>query len=285
MKKLLFTAIGLMAACTGFAQKLDTGLLWKISGNGLAKPSYIFGTMHITCDASLDKNTVKALEETSQLYLELDMDDPNLQTEMMQGMAMKDGTKMSTLAKPEDYAKVNTLLTENLGMGADMVNAFKPALLSSMLIPKLLDCEMQSYEMELVKYSQIDEEPVYGLETVKEQMAIFDQVPYEEQMNALVKSAYDNMAGDKAEMEKLMWLYKNGDLNEMLYFIEHDAAPMMANHMDVFLNNRNANWIPRIEKAAKEKPTFFGVGAAHLPGDKGVIALLRKKGYKVEVVK
>ena len=53
----------------------------------------------------------------------------------------------------------------------------------------------------------------------------------------------------------------------------------------MLLKNRNTNWIPKIEKAAKEKPTFFGVGAAHLGGDDGVIKLLRKKGYTVEAVK
>ena len=47
------------------------------------------------------------------------------------------------------------------------------------------------------------------------------------------------------------------------------------------LNNRNNNWIPVIAAATKEKPTFFAVGAAHLGGEKGVISLLRKKGFKV----
>ncbi len=51
------------------------------------------------------------------------------------------------------------------------------------------------------------------------------------------------------------------------------------------LNNRNKNWIPIIIKTAKEMPTFFGVGAAHLAGDEGVIKLLRKAGYKVVAVK
>jgi uncharacterized protein YbaP (TraB family) len=55
--------------------------------------------------------------------------------------------------------------------------------------------------------------------------------------------------------------------------------------MNVLLDNRNQNWIPKIEKVAKEKPTLFAVGAAHLPGENGVIALLRKKGYTVEAVK
>ena len=50
------------------------------------------------------------------------------------------------------------------------------------------------------------------------------------------------------------------------------------------LINRNKNWIPEISKYAKEKPTFFGVGAGHLPGENGVINLLRKAGYTVKAV-
>lgn len=285
MKKILFTALGLILALSGNAQKLDNGLLWKISGNGLSKPSYLFGTMHATCDATLAPNVMAALDATKQLYLELDMDDPSLQTQMMAGMAMKDGLTMSKIASPEDYKTVDAFLQANLGVSAYMVDTFKPLVVSSMLIAKMTDCPIQSYELELMKITQMQQEEVYGLETVADQFAVFDAIPYKEQMTDLVKTALDNMANGKAEMQKMMTLYKNKDLNELYTFIKHDGNPLFASHMDVLLNNRNQNWIPKIEKIAKEKPTFFGVGAAHLAGEDGVIMLLRKKGYKVEAVK
>ena len=85
MKKLLIAAIALFTISLN-AQDLEKSLLWKVSGNGITKPSYLFGTIHITCDATLDESVLKALDETEQLYLELDMDDPAMKAGMMGGM-------------------------------------------------------------------------------------------------------------------------------------------------------------------------------------------------------
>ena len=284
MKKLIIVAFALFATL-GHAQKLENALLWKISGNGLAKPSYLFGTIHITCDATLDKDVKAALDATTQLYLELDMDDPNLQAEMMGGMMMKDGKKMSTLANEADLATVDVFLQKNLGMSVKMVDAFKPALVSTFLYAKMLDCPMQSFEGELMKASAEQKEQVFGLEEVKDQLALFDAIPYDKQMQELVKTAKGNMVKDKAEFTEMMEVYKSKDITAMLAFMEKSENKMYAEFKDVMLDNRNKNWIPKIEAVAKQTPTFFGVGAAHLAGDNGVIKLLRKKGYKVEAIK
>ena len=107
------------------AQELEKSLLWKISGNGLNKPSYLFGTIHLTCDTSLDANTLNALETTEQLYLELDMDDKSIQMQMMKLMMMKNGTKLSTLLSPEDFKILDDFMKKNLknnNISLDIVN-------------------------------------------------------------------------------------------------------------------------------------------------------------------
>lgn len=283
MKKfllLLLSALPLLCA----AQQLENSLLWKITGNGLKEPSYLFGTVHITCDAMLDKNVIAALDATRQLYLELDMDSPSLQTEMMGYMIMKDGKKMSQLASPEDFEIVNSFLTKNLGMSAKMVDSFKPAMVSMMLLPKMIDCSIQSVEAELINVTQSQNEEIYGLETVGDQMKIFDAIPYEEQMEQLVKTAKDNMASDKEMYKKMIAIYNSKNLNAILDFMKEEDNKMYGDHSDVMLDSRNKSWIKKIEETAKATPTFFGVGAAHLPGENGVINLLRKKGYTVEAV-
>ena len=112
---LLFT---LFISLFSNAQELEKSLLWKISGNGLKKPSYLFGTIHLTCDSSLDANTLNALEATEQLYLELDMDDKSIQMQMMKLMMMKDGAKLSTLLSPEDFKILDEFMKKNLNMSA-----------------------------------------------------------------------------------------------------------------------------------------------------------------------
>lgn len=284
MRNILIALTAFFATAGAHAQQLEKGLLWKISGKGLEMPSYLFGTMHATCDATLDANVLKAIDNTSQLYLELDMDSPTLTSDMMGGMAMKSGATISSMVSEEDFKKIDVFLKENIGISAKMVDTYKPFILSSMLLPKLLGCPMQSYEMELVKHSQMQEEEIYGLETVQEQLTVFDDIPYKEQVNDLLKTVNDNMANSRTEIKKMMTIYQTKDLNEMLAFMKQDGNPLYINYMDILLNNRNQNWIPKIEKIAKEKPTLFGVGAAHLAGEQGLIMLLRKKGYTVEPV-
>lgn len=284
MIKYIITALSLLITAFGFSQKTENSLLWKISGNGLTKPSYLYGTIHITCDATLSKKVHNALDNTTQLYLELDMDDPSLQQQMMGGMMMKDGKKMSEMASEEEFAAIDKLLLDNVGVSAKMVDNFKPAMISMMLLPKMIDCPMQSVEQELMKVTAEQNEEVYGLETVAAQLAAFDAVPYEEQMEELIRSAKDNLASDKEKYKKMIAIYKKQDLNAIMEYMNDEENKMYAENSEALLDDRNISWIEKIESAAKTTPTFFGVGAAHLPGDNGVINLLRKKGYKVEAV-
>ncbi len=106
MKKIFISLLTLITGLS-FSQELEKSLLWKISGNGLKQDSYLFGTIHITCDANLDANTIKALGATEQLYLELDMDDKSMQMQMMKHMMMKDGAKLSTLLNADDFKIVD----------------------------------------------------------------------------------------------------------------------------------------------------------------------------------
>jgi uncharacterized protein YbaP (TraB family) len=283
MKKIVLLLCSLFLG-VAFGQKSENSLLWKISGNGLKEPSYLFGTIHITCDATLSEKVKTALDKTQQLCLELDMDDPNLQAEMMNSMVMQNGVTMKSLAKPEDFKAVDAFLTTNLGFSAEMLNPVKPFMVSAMLYPKMLNCETQSVEAELIKIAKAQNEEVIGLETVGEQLAVFDAIPYQEQMNELVITAKDNMQRDKTELTEMMAIYKSENVEAMVTFTEKSPNAMTSKYGDVLLKNRNQNWISRMITIAKNKPTFFGVGAAHLGGKEGVIALLRKAGFTVEAV-
>ncbi|MFN3754231.1 TraB/GumN family protein [Flavobacterium sp.] len=284
MKKAILLLLALLSGFVN-AQTKENSLLWKISGNGLTKPSYLFGTIHITCDASLSDKVKKAMDNTEQLCLELDMDDPNMQTEMVTKMMMKDGVTMKSLVSAEDFKMVDDFLKTQLGYSAEMLNTFKPFMISAMLYPKMLGCEVQSVESELMKISKAQNEEVIGLETIAEQMNVFDAISYQDQMEELVKTAKSNLKRDTEEMNDMLALYKTENIEAMFEFTKKSENVMTSKYTDVMLNNRNQNWISRMDKIAKAKSTFFGVGAAHLGGEQGVIVLLRKAGFKVEAVK
>ena len=283
MKKLFISLLTLLTGLS-FSQELEKSLLWKISGNGLKQDSFLYGTIHITCDASLDKNTLNALEKTEQLCLELDMDDKSMQMQMMKHMMMKDGVKLSALLNEEDFKVVDAFLKKNLNMSAKMFDGFKPFIVTTMLYPKMLDCSFQSVESELMKISNEQKEEVFGLETVEDQMEVFDNISYEIQAAELVKMAKSDLQKDKDELSKMMKIYQSKDIEGMLKMMDDSDNKITSDNQDVLLTNRNKNWISKMSEIMMEKPTFFGVGAAHLAGEEGVIKLLRKKGYKVEAV-
>lgn len=286
MKTILITlALCISMFGTFQAQDLEKSLLWEISGNGLEKPSFLFGTIHMTCDASLDANVLKALDDTSLLVLELDMDDPNLQMEMMKGIYMKDGKTIKDLVSEDDYAIISTFIQEQLGMPLDALGNMKPFLLTAMFYPKMLGCPIQSYELELMEVAHNQKEEVLGLETVADQMQVFDKIPYEDQATDLLRAAKDNLAYDKDMFQKLIEIYKNEDIQAMDHMMNTDKNLTTSKHRDKMLDDRNKNWISKIAEYSQKQPTFFGVGAAHLAGKNGVIQLLRDAGFTVKAVK
>lgn len=267
------------------AQKLENSTLWKIEGNGLQKASYLFGTIHITCDATIENDVKKALDETTQVVLEVDIDDPEMQVKMMKNMYMKEGKTLKDYVSEEDYKAIDSLFIKNMGMSVKSMENVKPFFLSASLYPKFIDCPMQSFEQELMKVAQEQNEEIKGLETIEDQLQVFETIPYKAQIGDLVKSAKDNLAYDKANFAKMLQVYKNEDITAMLDMMDDDHYSTFADNQDELLDDRNRNWIPKIGEYARDQATFFGVGAGHLAGENGVIKLLRKAGYSVTAVR
>ena len=264
--------------------KLENSLLWKISGNGLEKSSYLYGTIHLTCNYKLSEKMAMALAETDQVALEIDMDDPNMQAKMMKGMMMNDGQTMKGLLSEEDYQQLGVFFKDNTGMNLEMFNTIKPFAVSAMLISKLVPCDPPaSYETEFIKIAKEQEEEVLGLESIEYQMSVFDSIPYKEQLDDLVKMAKEGLEESKIEFDKLNVLYDNEDIEGLMQLML-ETEDMTSEFADELLTKRNQNWIPVIETMSKKTSTFYGVGAMHLAGDQGVIRLLRKAGFTVEAV-
>ena len=283
--KHLFLIAGLLITILGNSQELEKSLLWRISSNELQEPSYLYGTIHAICDAKLDENTLKALDETKQLFLELDMDDKSMQMQMLKHIKMNDGTKLSTLLTAEEFKIVDDFLKKNMNMSAKTFDTLKHFIGRKRHLPKRLDCDFQSVESELMKVTKEQGEEVFGLEKMEDQMKVFDAIPYKTQAEELLKTAKGDLSNEKDEFKKMLVIYEEKDIEGMLRMMDDSDNKITSENQDVLLNNRNKNWIPIMIKTMKNKATFFGVGAGHLAGEEGVIKLLRKQGFKVEAVK
>lgn len=286
IKQSLFIALTLLfsvgAACA--QAPTEKSLLWEVSGHGLTSPSYLYGTFHLLCPEELNfpESLTKKVSESKALYLELDFSDPSMMMEMQKNMAMKDGHSMKEYVSTEEYKRMGDSLQAFIGVPIDAVATIRPMLLASMLYPKLLNCNPGSPEVQLSETAKAHKVPVKGLETIKDQLQVFDDIPYKAQAEMLRDYLLekDKM---KSETEAMLSLYRTGDVAGMEKLMNDDKE-LTGKYKDALLLKRNRAWIAEIEKAAKAGTTFFAFGAGHLGGTEGVIALLRTAGYTVKPV-
>jgi uncharacterized protein len=269
----------------------EKALLWKISANGLKKPSYLFGTIHVIPKNEFDLNelTKNALKNTQRIAFEIDMKEmTNLRTQinLMSKAFMAGGKTLRDLLSPEDYAFVRTKM-DSKGLPITMMERMKPMFLSTMFgtdeeSSLTATANMTSVEMELYKLAKKQKKESAGLETASYQMAIFDSIPYSAQAKMLVEGLKSTEGGDD-EFAKMIELYQSKNIQEMQSSIVSEDSGMKE-YEDLLLNKRNSNWVAPMSRMMRDKPTFFAVGAGHLGGKSGVIALLRKQGFRVEAV-
>jgi len=260
-----------------------SSLLWKIEGSDI-KTSYLLGTFHILKqkDFNLKQHVKDAFAESEQLVLEIDLDDPNMQMDMMQNVVMKDSITIDQLMDEKTYEALNTKLTQNAGVGIQMFNTWQPMTLISMLLKDIVGEQPASFEMALMEMANTQEKELLGLETIKDQLNFFHDIPYKSQASMIEE--YLNDAGEVEKgFNKMTEIYLLEDVEALYSFVKEEAKKDDFD-MTQLLDQRNANWIPQIKKFATEKSTFFGVGAGHLGGKKGVISLLKEAGFKVSPV-
>ena len=255
MKKSVTTFIGIiLAAITFAAEAQDQSLLWKITGNGLKNPSYLFGTIHIMCgDYVLDEKVTTAITDTEQIYLEIDMDDPALAGKMQKLVINKDMKNFSDELDEDEKKKLNDFLIEHYNAGLEQFGVLKPFALMSMILVKRISCESAKGMEDLIQSAaQKDNKEIKGLETVEFQMGLFDSVPLEDQMVWIMDLLEDDYPDD---YDDLMTAYINEDLDQLELLMAE--SPGMENYLEMLLYKRNKNWVPLISQISKAKALFM----------------------------
>ena len=262
--------------------KDDNSLLWEVSGNGLDSSSYIFGTFHLLCRADIhfSGQLKQAVKNSKEIYLELDMDDPSVILGGITLMNMKGDKKLEDLYKPEEYKRLKDFFQDSLHTRLSMLGNMKAAFLESLLYPTMTPCKtISGVEEELMVLAKNDKKEIQGLETMEFQASVFDSIPYEEQAKELLKTI-DSLNSYKLEFDTMINVYKSQQLKKIEDLFNKSEFGMEDNQ-DLLLNNRNANWVKQLKDIMKKERVFVAVGAGHLVGEKGLIALLRKAGYTV----
>ena len=266
-------------------------ILWKVSGNGLQKPSYILGTHHAAskdiCDNISGFNDAYASIE--QVYGEVDTKEMNsaaTQIKMMPHMKMPKGQTLSSLYTEEQLKKIDDYITPLLGMGVNAFDKIKPAVLSASIqltiIMKIypefdpakgIDSQMQTM-------ARKDKKSALGLETVDFQVDLLYNSPLEEQAAELLEMVEEGQEAEEMIID-LTNRYLKQDLPGLWELMQKDSEP---EELEKLVYSRNRNWTAQMKEIMPQTPTMFVVGAGHLPGEQGLIKLLEQEGYKLEPV-
>lgn len=294
MKQKIIKYTSLLLTLTGFfsceskgqfnTAKTNKSLLWEVTGNGLSKPVYVYGTMHLLCakDAELSTNLKQIIKDVDQIYFEIDMDDlSELLTGFTKG-TMKDDTTLHDLYSDDEYQRIKNFFDHHgMGMQLQMLNKMQPMLVSALVYQAILPCEdADGIELNIMKYSHQFKKEIKGLETAAFQASVLDKIPYTDQAKELLYSI-DSVQKTQTETDEMVELYKEQDLDKLLEYSLKTEGGSTSEMQDVMINNRNKNWVQQFPSITKDKSILIAVGAGHLGGESGLLNLLKEKGYHV----
>lgn len=292
MRQVRFYSLRIVGIITVFAlalaasaAPLQKGILWKIDSAG-HRASYLLGTMHSE-DPRVTQIPAKVrtpFELASSFTAEIKMDIGTM-ISMSQSMFYLDGRELESIIGKQQYQKSVSLLA-NYGIPAMLVKHMKPwAVATTLSLPKpktglFLD-------LMLFNEAQAQGKALYGLETPAEQLAIFDNMSDKEQVTML-QDTLKNHHLLPGMLDQLLGAYLQRDLTKLQKlsdeFMKMGDAKIAKKFTKEIVIDRNHRMVKRMQPRLKEGNAFIAVGALHLPGDEGILNLLKKRGYRVSPV-
>jgi uncharacterized protein YbaP (TraB family) len=260
-------------------------MLFKVRGpNGATV--YLLGSVHLLSPEAgkLPAEVDSAFARAKTVAFETSIDSVQMRAQEMllkaryaPGMSLKKSLSPTGLAKADSVVKM-------YGLNLDMLDQFKPwfvsVALTQMVMQKANFQSQYGVDVQLNERAKTANKNVVGLESVDFQLNLFDTIDPLDQERMITSNK--GPAEAAAELAKIKDAWLAGDVAglEALFKDTQDESPKM---LDIMLNNRNASWIPKIDEMLKGKDdALIVVGAAHLVGKKGVLELLKAKGYTVE---
>ena len=277
-------AVGSLAAVPAAAQRYERGLLWRIEG-GAAQASHVFGTIHLADKrvAQLPPAVSSALQEARSLSIEVGFDPASL-VALAGRMIFQDERDLPGVAGPELYQKAVTL-TARLGLPEPALRRFRPWAIALLLSAPPQD-PAGVLDVVLAGAARAQGKPVHELESMEEQVAVFEGLPDADQV-VLLRQAVEGYERLPGTISRVIEAYLAGDLAGMSRISdEMPGADANAKRLHAVVNRRllderNVRMAERLQARLKEGGALVAIGALHLYGEKGVLAELAKRGWRV----
>lgn len=261
---------------------MKNSLLWEFGKKGSKKRSFILGTMHVRSEIAFsNQSMVLALIDTVHTYIgEMDLNDPALGH--IQAFFANHDRELPSLLGEKKFKKCRSIIMKAFGVDIQTLSHLKPIIIANALAESVLTKERDlSLDGFLWKYAMERNKVMVGLESVEHQAEILDAIPMSYQVDAL-KLVAKNPRRFKKKIHTLAKAYEEQRLND-LYKMSKKSMGGLRRLMMYDRNIRMAkNLIDYIEQ--NDVCVFVSVGAAHLPGKKGMLALLKQNGYTVKSI-
>ena len=284
IKYLLIGFLSLSLNSKAQQKKIENSLLWEISGNGLKKSSYLFGTYHFAGKDFID--TMKVLQTklgmADAIVGELIIDE-TMVAKLTPHMLMKNNF-LDKVLTPDQYQLVAAYLKKISGYDLKLFNSMKPVVVQITMMqftaPKTISETNPALDQYIQDYGKANNKKLIGLETVEDQATILFGNNLERQKVLLLKSIA-NEEKIKKEGQKLYDYYITQNLQELeKLFVKSDDYTQ--EELDLLLKNRNVKWMAQLPTLMQNQSLFIAVGAGHLVGEDGLIKALKVKGYEVK---
>lgn len=286
--KILLLGIMLLAGLLeGYSQ-----ILYQISGNSSAAPSYIFATNKLTDIQFLDSvpNLFKVYSNCDKVITEFAMLDYEAIAALRQAAILPDSNRLRNFYSEEEYTVIDDALKITLGMGLEKLGRMKPQYLTEMYRTELLTKwanydENRSSEHFFETVALQQNRPVFGLDDVGESMyMMFDREPFDWQCEEL-KKVIDYPEREVKQERTIRDLYQNGLLLDIAFLVSGPDNKTSISYSDyqVYMT-RNKTWVKRLAPYLAEGKAFICLNAIYLGGEKGLLEQLRAAGYKVKPV-
>lgn len=270
---------------------LQAQLLWKISGNGLKKSSYLFGTHYLIPMAYLDsvQSLHKAFGECEVVVSEIVANEVDANSLLRKTVFIQGNKSLKDFIPSDKQPQVDSILKSELKIGLKELSKMQPEFVLKMFKIELFrnisgiidDVQTDAYFQTAANQKGIK---VIGLESIQELLnREVDQQELQKQSDKLTKALLNKDSLTK-ELIQLSYLYKKQKINDLVLFSRIEDSKNSTSDAVTKFNVQNAVWIEKLPEMMKLNSCFIAVGVEHLAGDSGMIEGLRRKGFKLKPV-
>lgn len=281
---ILLTSFTLFSFLKSDNKNLNSSLLWEIQIDETHK-SYIFGTIHMIEKDKFffPKKLKQIIGKSDKLILELDkVPGPLDVLKLLKGKNYQTIDQFNKSQQDSIFNWFEHKMNYNEQKTRGLFYKMPPVFVSQTMILKLIDSKLKSYEKEIFKIAKKKDIQTLGLETLEFQFDLLTSIPDSISRKSILQTVkYDTVV--KTDFYKLTESYLQQNIDSIHQFILKSEEYSDISTKEL-IDKRNNNWIPILEKEFKNSNCFVAVGSGHLGGEKGIINLLRNKGYQLSPV-